>query len=158
MARPGRWIYGDTEMVFTSVGVQAVDILQGLAAVGSTVRRIIGRVDVFLNAPYNSTPNYVMRMAVHQLGAAAGVNTATANANQNRYPWYHSMGLYTETFHELPNRYRMVRTVEFDVDGDRKLTASNPTLRLAVQPSGVPRFDGYFVVTAFTRVFISFPL
>ncbi len=157
MARPGRWIYNDFEWVFTTTAVQADDILNGLAPVGATVRRVIGRVDVFLNAPFGSVPNYVMKLAVHQLGALAGVNTDTANANQNRYPWYHSMGLYTEFWEPFVGRYRMVRSVQFDVDGDRILTTSNPTLRMAAQPTGVPREGGYFVVTAFTRTFISFP-
>lgn len=158
MARPGHWIYDDNEMVFTSTTVQADDILGGGShPVGSTVRRIIGHVDVWLVAPVNSIQNYQLRIAVHQLGAAAALDEATCNSFPNRFPYRTALGLYQENWDPIRKRYWARNSVSFDVDGDRILTASNTTLRFACQPTGVPRFDGFWVVTATTRVFVSDP-
>lgn len=159
MARPGKWIYSNPEIVFTTSGaVQANDILAGGShPVGSTVRRIIGQVDVWLAAPFNSTQNYLMRLAVHQLGAGASLDSGTCNSFPNRFPWWAGCGLYLENWDPVKNRYWARNTIRFDVDGDRKLTSSNTTLRFAAHPTGMPRFDGFWVVTASIRTFVSDP-
>lgn len=159
MARAGRWVYDDGEFVISgSPTVQADDILNFLAPpVNSTVRRIIGQVDVWLAAPPGSVQNYQMRLAVHQLGQLASIDEATANDFPNRFPWRAALGLYTEHWDPINERWWARNSIRFDVDGDRILTASNPTLRFAAQPTGVPRSDGFFVVTWSTRTFVSDP-
>jgi hypothetical protein len=159
LARPGKWIYLDSENVFSgSTATQAVDILQ-LAPhpVGSTVRRIIGHVDVWLVMPPGSVPNYKLRIAVHQLGGAAGLDDSTLNGFPDKVPYWTTLGLYTENWDPQARRYWARNAVSFDVDGDRKLTAANTTLRIAFQPTGVPRSDGFWVVTWETRCFVSDP-
>lgn len=158
MARPGRWIYDDNEFLITSTAVQADDILGGAShPAGSTVRRVIGHVDAWLQAPPGSVQNYLLRVAVHQLGAAADIDEGTANAFPSRFPYRTTLGLYATQWDPQRQAFWYTNSVSFDVDGDRILTASNPTLRLAVQPTGVPRSDGFIFVTASTRTFVSDP-
>lgn len=158
MARPGKWIYDDNEFLITSTAVQADDILGGgLHPTNSTVRRIIGRVDAWLKAPPGSTLNYQLRVAVHQLGAGASLDEATCNSFPNRFPFRTAIGLYQANYDPQDDVHWDRQSFNFDVDGDRILTASNPTLRLAVQTTGVPRADGFIFVTATTRTFVSDP-
>lgn len=159
MARPGRWVFDDGEFVFSgATTVQSDDILN-LASppAGSTVRRVIGQVDIWLTSPPGSVQNYQMRLAVHQLGALASLSEATANDFPNRWPWRAALGLYQENWDPRNERYWARNGIRFDVDGDRILTASNPTYRFAAEPTGVPRSDGFFVVTWSTRTFVLDP-
>lgn len=158
MARPGKWIYDDNEMLVTSTTPVADDILGGgTHPVGSTVRRIIGHADVWLAAPPGSVPNYQLRIAVHQLGAAANIDEATANSFPKAFPYRTALGLFATQWDPINERFWYTNSVSWDVDGDRILTASNTTIRLAVQATGVPRSDGFIFVAATTRVFVSDP-
>ncbi len=159
MARVGRWIFADTEMVFSgSTAVQTRSLtLDVPPPVGSTVRRIIGHVDVWLAAPPGSVQNYQMRLACHHLGAGASLDTGTANSFPRAWLWRTALGLYIEDYDAQRDRNWARNSVSFDVDGDRILTASNPSFRFAAQPTGVPRSDGFFVLTAAFRTWVLWP-
>lgn len=159
MARLRRWIYADTEMVFSgSTAVQTRSLtLDVPPPVGSTVQRIVGHVDVWLAAPPGSPQNYQMRLAAHHLGSGASLDDGTANSFPRAFLWWTALGLYTEHYDPSRDRSWARNSVSFDVDGDRILTASNPSFRFAAQPTGVPRSDGFFVVTAAFRTLVLWP-
>lgn len=157
--RQGRWIYADTEMIFSgSTAVQTRSLtLDVPPPVGSTLQRIVGHVDVWLAAPPGSPQNYQLRLAAHNLGAAANIDSGTANNFPRAFLWRTALGLYVENFDERRDRSWARNSVSVDVDGDRKLTASNPSVRFAAQPTGVPRTDGFIVITAAFRTFVLWP-
>jgi hypothetical protein len=159
VARLRRWVYADTEMVFSDVTTPQTRslTLDASPPVGSTVQRIIGHVDVWLVAPIGSVVNYQLRLACHNLGAGASIDDGTANSFPRAFLWWTSMGLYMEHWDPIRRRYWARNSVSFDVDGDRKLTASNPSFRFAAQPTGVPREDGFIVVTADFRTIVLWP-
>lgn len=159
MARVGRWIFADTEMVFSGApSIQTRSLtLDVPPPVGSTVQRIIGSVDVWLAAPPGSPQNYQLFLACHHLGAGAALDDGTANGFPRAFLWRSALGLYVEHYDPVRDRSWARNSVRFDVDGDRILTASNPSFRFAAQPTGVPRSDGFIVVTATFRTWVKWP-
>lgn len=159
MARLGRWITDDGEQVFAgNTTPQFDDILSQVPPpVGSTIQRQIGHVDVWLTAPPGSVQNYQMRLACHSLGGLAQLDDVTANDFPRNFLWRTALGLYREHWDPHERRHWARNSVSWDVDGDRILTASNPTFRFACQPTGVPRSDGFFVVTWTTRTWVKWP-
>lgn len=149
MARLRRWIHEDGENVFAGdTTPQFNDLFDAVPPpVGSTVQRTIGHVDIWLAAPPGSVQNYAFNLAVHSLGGLAQLNDATANQFPRNFLWRTRLGLYLEHWDPQRERHWARNSVSFDVDGDRILTAANPMFRFAMQPTGVPRSDGFFVVT-----------
>lgn len=159
MARKRRWCYATTEMIFsgsTTPQTRSLTLDVG-PPVGSTVQRIIGRVDVWLAAPPGSVQNYQLRLACHHLGAGASLDEGTANSFPKAFLWWTALGLYVEHYDPSRDRSWARNSIDVDVDGDRILTSSNPSFRFAAQPTGVPRSDGFIVVTAAFRTLVLWP-